>query len=379
MSDIQQSPAAGTSVAGRPSVPAVRLAGAPQTGTVTYQDVFVRDNFGDTGVIPSTGVPYRSPDIIPYQEQLLTFTEAISSYPQHDIGLPFVQSGTNNIYVRAINDYPGVESGSVRLYYSQASLFLQPSQWVNNQVFTAAVTSPPTPGISEVPFVNQDGDTSFNPGDILLTQEAFSLASFPSNDHYCFIAVVNTPNTTVTIPTSFTNNAAFVQWVQNTPAVAWRNVTKVPATPGAVTQTFVFGNSDSAAGEFLFQVEGKHMPANTTVSVTCTDQGCPISQTLTLQAPDGLGHQMASFEQVVPANFSSVITAIATPPAGEQFDQNAKLHFHEYQFPPANMTDLHLEVGRFYRVARTAPDGTSTVVSQFLIQIGACTLEFVAD
>ena len=186
-----------------------------------YRDVFVRDNFDDDGNAPSSGTVHLSPDIIPYQGGTLDVAQAIATYGGPDIGKPFVQHGANNIYVRAKNLQPaGTESGTVQLYFCPSSLFMIPSQWTGNEVLTAGNTN-------TVSFVNAAGSMALNPGDICLTAEAFFLDGLPpttNGDHYCLIAVVNTPNETTTIPSCFDSNAAFVAWVQNTPTVAWRNL-----------------------------------------------------------------------------------------------------------------------------------------------------------
>src|SRR5207249_4524920 len=95
----------------------------------TYNDIFVRDNFGDTGQTPSNGNPYMSPDIIPYQNGQLTWTQITSTYPNGpDLGKSIVMPGPNNIYIRAKNLQPtGTESGTNSLYYGPSSLFMLPS------------------------------------------------------------------------------------------------------------------------------------------------------------------------------------------------------------------------------------------------------------
>jgi hypothetical protein len=367
---------AGASVTERPQVLAPRVAPvslAAAGSTTQYADVFVRDNFGDTGVIPSTGVPYMSPDIIPYQSNVLTVQQAAATYGGPDIGMPFLQPGTNNIYVRAENLWPtGTETGTVQLYYANASLFMVPSQWTQNVISTSG-------GISSVPFVNQSGSTELNPNDICLVQEAFYLASLPSGAHYCLVAVVNTPNTTVTVPASFASNAAFVTWVQATPAVAWRNLGIVANGATQILQTLAFGSDDPDSNEFHFSVNGTDMPVGTSVTLQCTAQGATFNQTVTLPAADPLGNQLAGFDQVLPGNFQAGLSVTATPPAGQSFQTGSTLSVTYYEYPPDEMTDEHLQAGRFRTIARTAPGGTRAAVTAFLLQIGQCNFSVEAS
>lgn len=366
---------AGTAVAEQLRVPALRLAGTPWWWPKPYQDVFVRDTFQDTGTIPTYGGVSQSPDIIPYGTGVLDVATAISTYGGPDLGQDVVLPGTNNIYVRARNLRPGTETGTVALYYCDSSVFMYPNQWTQNQITAAD-------GTGSVSFVNQSGSTTLNPNDICLTEEAFYLTNLetPPGFHYCLIAVVNTPNTPVAIPDSFPSNADFVRWVQNNPAVAWRNINVVPNTVEQILESMTFGNVDGTEALFHFSLRGRNLPAGTTVSVQCTNANLPISQTITMPQPGRGGYAYAGFDEMVPDNFWSAITVTVTPPAGQSsFPPNASLTVSYFQYPMEEMLELHAEVGRFATIARTAADGTAAApTAQFLIPVGECTIAFRA-
>src|SRR5688500_2607147 len=128
----------GAAVAEQLQVPALRMVGAPAViGPKPYQDVFVRDNFSDTGTIPTLGGVSQSPDIIPYGSGVLDVATAVRTYEGPDLGQDVVLPGTNNIYVRAINLRPGTETATVALYYCDSSVFMLPNQWKNNQIKAA--------------------------------------------------------------------------------------------------------------------------------------------------------------------------------------------------------------------------------------------------
>lgn len=369
-------------LAGHPPVQVHRVvregdtAGSASIIPFIVRDVLVRDYFGDTGSIPTYGVISHSPDIIPYGSGTLDIATAISTYNGPSLTRPVVLPGSNNIYVRAKNLFEGgTESGTVALYYCASSLFMLPAEWKQNQLKTAD-------GDSSVSFVNQSGSTVFSYGDILLTQEAFYLTSLqdpPAGQHYCLIAVVNTPNTPVSIPSTFNSTADFIQWVANTPAVAWHNITVVPNSVQQILETMVFGSADPEPNMFHFTLMGRNLPAGTTVVVQCTDAGCPIDETLTFGPAERNGTQYAGFDQLVPGEFQSAITVTVTPPAGESFPAGASVAVFYWEYPPMEMTDQHHQVGRFAQVARTAPDGTRQVVSQFVLPVGQCTIDIVAD
>src|ERR1700677_4523378 len=157
-----------------------------------YKDIFIRENFGDTGVYPSQGSVSSSPDIVPYQTGQLTWAQLSSGYASGpDNGKDIVSPGLNNIYVRAKNLWPGVEQGTVNLYYTKASMLLLPNQWKNNQISANGNVSPPFVGQANSPNIAATEICVANPPFVLQ-----GLAPAP-NDHYCLIAVAQTVNNPV--------------------------------------------------------------------------------------------------------------------------------------------------------------------------------------
>lgn len=333
----------------------------------TYNDIFVRDNFGDAGVIPSIGNPYQSPDIIPYQNNILTVAQAVSTYSGPDLGKTIVQQGLNNIYVRAKNLGSSASGGTVGLSYANSSLILLPTQWVPIQ--TAG-------GAGQVPFVNQSGNLTIAPSEICLGNSAFVLTGLPSNSiHYCLVCVVQTPTHPVTVPTSFPNNAAFVAWIQNNPAVGWRNITQVPNTQVQVVSTYVFGSTDPNPGYFHFRVmapSGYNFPVNTGVQVQCTDSRCPFTWSGSLPAPDSQGNQTTGFDQYMPGNITTTLTATLTSPNGQPFPSGGRLAITYYEYPSAAPSELELSVGRHVTITRQDAVQGPVLVNAYMIQIGEC-------
>jgi hypothetical protein len=331
----------------------------------TYNDIYVRDNFGDTGVIPSTGNPYQSPDVIPYQNGLISISQAISTYNGPDLGKPIVNAGQNNIFIRAKNLQPsGTESGTVALSYSKASLLLLPNQW------TSVLTGT---GQGSVPFVNQAGNTQVNPNDILLGQQAFLLTGLPpTTDHYCLIAVVNTPNHPITVPSSFASNAAFVSWVQNTPAVGWRNIAVMPNTLVQQVMSYTFGSINQSSGYFYFRLmaaSGNNYPTNTGLRLQCTDPRCQFNWTGTLPAPDSQGNQITVFEQYMPGNITTTLTATVTSSNGQPFPANSRLSVTYYQVPSSAPDELERSVTRQHLIVRP---GETAATTASLVLLGEC-------
>jgi hypothetical protein len=329
----------------------------------TYTDIYVRDNFGDTGVVPSTGNACASPDLIPLQGGTLGWPQAANTYNGPDLGKPIVNGGVNNLYVRAKNLGTAPSSGTVSLLYSKASLLLLPP-WT-------AISTPG--GAPTATLLDANQSSTIAGGTICLSNPAFQLSGLPvTNDHYCLISIVQTPRNPVTVPPSFASNGAFVQWVQNQPAVGWRNVSLVPNGQTQVTRIYVFGSTNPGSAYFHFKIQGRGYQANTPVTVQNADAICPIQWSGTLPAPDINGNQIAGFDVPVPGNYSGNITLTLTSPGGP-FPGGATLSTTYYQYPSSG-DSLHDEVGRFAEVARMTPDGGRAQFNAFLIPLGECNL-----
>jgi len=328
-----------------------------------YNDLYIRDNFGDTGVIPSTGNPYQSPDIIPYQNGTLDWNTANSTYNGPDIGKAIINNGVNNIYVRAknLNTVPG--AGTTNLYYANASLFLLPKTWT-------PITS--AGGVKALPLADGSGGTSIAAGGIALSNPSFLLTGLPPGPHYCLIAVIQTTAHPITIPASFSTNSAFSDWVQNNPAVGWRNISYAPNSQVQVSRTLEFGNINPKQEYFYFRISGKGFVPNTPVTCQCTDSRCPITQNLTLPAPDAEGNQVTGFQTLVPANFWGDLVITLTSPSGP-FPSGAVLTPSYYQIPDmANAMDR--KVARRF-ITESGGNADAEFKSSMLIKLGQYTLK----
>jgi len=325
----------------------------------TYNDLYVRDNFADTGSVPTSGVTWESPDIIPYQTNMLTWDSANATYGGPDIGQIIITGQVNNIYVRARNLNTSAGSGTVNLYYADASLFNLPSTWT--QLGGAS-------GLRDLPFVDGKGNTSIASSVVALCNPAFVLTNFTGNAHYCIIAVVQTTAHPTGIPTSFSSNAAFSNWVMNTPAVAQRNISYQASSLMTMIRNYSFGNINSTAAYFRVRVVGRGFDIGTPVLFQCTNQQCPVNQNLTLPPPDSLGNQITGFDVTVPGNFRDSFMITATAP-GKAFPSGATLITQYYQYADsANAFECALA----NRMAGF--DASSASATAMLIKLGECTV-----
>ncbi len=341
--------------------------------TQQYKDIFIRENFGDTGIYPSQGSVSSSPDIVPYQTGQLTWAQLSSSYASGpDNGKDIVSPGINNIYVRAKNLWPGVEQGTVNLYYTKASMLLLPGQWKNNQISANGNVSPPFVGQANSPNIAANEICVGNPPFVLQ-----GLAPAP-NDHYCLIAVVQTVNNPFVIPTSFSSNATFAQWVQNNPAVAWRNIGLVANPQQTMVSNAGFGNDNATKTALHFAVLGRGFPENTQVVVQCSDVRAPaFSQTVLLPKPDGNGDQLAGFDQEVNANYFGQLTYAATAPRGQSFTPSVSLTVEAIQVELNPDDEVEQAVAHTMTLTGADPEDPAPRTLR-AFRLGECTIRGIA-
>jgi hypothetical protein len=163
------------------------------------------------------------------------------------------------------------------------------------------------------------------------------------------ISVLQTPSHPVVVPTSFPSNAAIVQWVQNNPAVGWRNINYVPNGQSQLIVTHGFSNI--TASNWIFECKGFGFATNSPITVQSTDARCPIQQSGVLPAGDPTGAQTFVFEQYVPSNLieSSVVVTVSAP-AGQTIPPGSILKVTAYQIPSNDA--LEQEVAALYAVGR---------------------------
>ncbi len=216
-----------------------------------YQDLFMRDNFGDTGWQPtSDAYVSASPDILPYGQGTLTQQQLINNYGPPLVDVPLQNNQVNNVYVRAKSNYGGATFGQIYLYYSTGNLLVNVSRWRNNAIpnnngqFYANVSAT---ALNQV----APGDQPFN------FTPASSLGS-----HFCFVARVSTQLNPNPLPSSdFSGWQDFVNWVRNNAWVAWHNVNVVNTLPAqGYLSNLAFQNINATPQFYGFQCNYTNMP-----------------------------------------------------------------------------------------------------------------------
>ncbi|MDX8350871.1 S8 family peptidase [Cognatiyoonia sp. IB215182] len=170
-------------------------------------DVYVRDNAGDDGSVPSTGGVSASPDVIVRPVAVAdpqgSFGEG--SGTENDATLGFqVEAGQDNfIYVRMRNRGSQTANNvTADVYWSEVSTLVTPDMW--NLIGT---TNP----------VNVPDDDSL----VVTDGVTWAEADIPGPGHYCFVAILDHPaDPAPVLPASFPSFSNFIRDNNN---VAWRN------------------------------------------------------------------------------------------------------------------------------------------------------------
>lgn len=172
-------------------------------------DVYLRDNIGDTGVVPSTGSMSTSPDIITLPATVAdpqaAFGQGSGTENSNTLG-SLVEAGHDNyIYVRMKNR-GGANANNVTatVYWSEVATLVTPDMWALVGT-TPAVNAP-------------QGDTL-----VVTDYVTWASGSIPGEGHYCFVGILNHPGDPAPPLPGPTDWNGFLNFIKNLNNVAWRN------------------------------------------------------------------------------------------------------------------------------------------------------------
>ncbi|MEM7248555.1 MAG: M4 family metallopeptidase [Acidobacteriota bacterium] len=181
-------------------------------------DLHVRDNLADDGTEPYQGnTLWASPDIInrtsPSADPANDFADLTD-----DTLWENVEFGQDNfVYVRVNNRGPEQGDASINVYFSPATSFGIPTDWIH---------------------VGTLAETGIAPGETRISGPlTFDQALIPAVGHYCMIAVVSDALDPVPDLSVINSSSSYVEFVRNLNNVAYRNmnvVDVVPAAPGSL-------------------------------------------------------------------------------------------------------------------------------------------------
>lgn len=270
-----------------------------------YDDLFIRTTLGDVGQYPSKAASaYKSPDIIAWGTETIPDPTVFLAQNYNTTWYNnVVAKETNYIYCRAKNLFTLPATGRLYLYHAPAGVIADVTVWHDNRLSTAI------PGQD---YLKLDAR---RPGEVVAGDTAFTWAP-PVAGHFCFVAQIVTERHPNPLPRSFDTSEAFVRWVLDNPAVAWRNVSVVGnGSPPQYQQDYLFQNLDDFEREYLFLMTSTNLPAGSLMSMVCAAFGPepPINIAQTTGARKNWSLTQTSF---LPAKFSAALVATVELPPG---------------------------------------------------------------
>jgi hypothetical protein len=278
-----------------------------------WTDLFVRDSLQDTGITPSPGYPYTSPDLICTQQNTYQNpTQVFSANYGLDPNLPAKGNQNNYFYTRAKNLGTQTQGGTMYVYWSTPDLLMYPSRWIQNPMYI--LVNNQRQFYSPIPAVAAN--------QISVTQVPFIWPA-PTVAHYCLVGICATSQHgwDPTNPPSFNTVDEFVMWVRNNQNICWRNLQMVtdPNIP-EWDATASFENPWNTTPPLLISAKCEKVPVNTSVTLKCT--ALNINSTQTVTDPN-----MTLFAPAVtcPENFSGYIETTAQTPNGTRWPDGATI------------------------------------------------------
>jgi serine protease len=204
-------------------------------------DVYLRDDVGDTGVVPSSGSLNASPDIIvrPVREANPTasFGEG-SGYENSNTLSSAVESGQDNyIYVRMRNRSSTADANNTTatVYWSELSTLVTPDRW--NLIGTSAGVNVPA------------GDTL-----VVTDPIVWRAKDIPAAGHYCFLGILNQESDLAPLLPPATDWDGFVAFIRNHNNVTWCNFNVVNEVADPSILSFMIAGAPDLGRDFDLEI-----------------------------------------------------------------------------------------------------------------------------
>lgn len=177
-------------------------------------DIYVRDSLSDTGVIPSIGTLYLSPDVITRSVPVAVPQADLADMTNGDLGEPVEIGQPNYVYIRLQNR--GSEAGDVTIsvYWTDPGSFANPGSW--HLIGTTQANSV-QPGTMRVA------------GPITWAED-----NLPSEGHFCLVTELDDPLDPAPDKNLITTGDQYVRYISQSNNYAWRNVEVRDAILGGI-------------------------------------------------------------------------------------------------------------------------------------------------
>lgn len=228
-----------------------------------YDGILIRYNLQDTGSVPRTGGWTACPDLIPWgTEPVQKPTSFFKGNYDKNVGQALVAKAQNYIYVRGKNLTGSALTGTARVFFAPQSIFLYPSQWLQNTMKTTNGSE--TSDITDVA-----------PNDIGVTIDPFTWIPSDINEHHCLITIVSTPDHPYEsqLPgDNITSLNELAAWIAKTGGTGWHNIQITTAGAPTFTNSTKYPGS-STAEQVMFTLTAENLKIGTEISFSC---GTPL-------------------------------------------------------------------------------------------------------
>lgn len=196
-------------------------------------DIFVRDSLSDTGVIPSIGTLYLSPDVITRSTLVAAPQTELADMTNGDLGEPVEIGQPNYVYVRLQNR--GAEAGDVTInvYWTDPGSFANPSSW---RLIGTSHANGVLPGSMRVA------------GPITWAED-----NLPPEGHFCLVTELDDHLDPAPDKSLINTSEQYVRYISQSNNYAWRNIEVQDAIPGGVIdyKFLLRGPGAAERGDFL--------------------------------------------------------------------------------------------------------------------------------
>ncbi len=211
-----------------------------QTRLALTPDVYLRDDVGDTGVVPSIGSTSASPDIIvrSARETNPITSFGISSESSNTLSSSVVPGQDNFIYVRMKNRSrtAAANNTTATVYWSDASTLITPDRWT--LIGTSAAVNVPA------------GDTLVVADPIIWPAAAVPAAG----GDFCFIAILNQDSDLAPALPPASDWNGFRRFIRNNNNVACRNFNVINELTGPLAVEFLVTGAPDTIRSFDLEI-----------------------------------------------------------------------------------------------------------------------------
>jgi hypothetical protein len=214
-------------------------------------DVYLRDDVGDTGLVPSTGSISASPDIIVRPNRVAnpvaSFGEGSGTENSNSLGFEVEAGQDNFVYVRMRNrsTRAAASNTTATVYWSEVSTLVTPDRW--NLIGTTAPINVPA------------GDTL-----VVTDPIVWPAAAVPATGHYCFVGILDQARDLAPVVPPPTDWDGFYAFIRNQNNVAWRNFNVINDVADPSVHPFMIAGAPDESRSFDLEII-QQLPKNAKV------------------------------------------------------------------------------------------------------------------